>query len=681
MLVKKIVVLLLCFCFIFAFSYPITVFATTGENAVLSKIISIPVGSGDSSVMINYDCDASAPECPQAMAVDEDGIIYVVDSVQQQILVVVNGQITRSIKVPYSLYPRDIFVFEHMIYLLDSNAFVFKIDLMGNLIHKYDLPTGLGSLGVYKITESSGQVVLWVENYQELQLNNLPLQYRMDGKPNSQSFTDNVKSADNTKYKAEYIDYKNGKIQASNGTNISLSMDQAFGSAMIYEFDNNNNIYILEEELADPCPVVITEVTLHEYSNSGQDKGVVKLPTEDYISWPNKPVYVTPDGTVYMMVVKKDSLDIYQVALGKSYISRLQDERDARNREELAKIGMSACDDLWIGNPLSRYQTRLRAVNMTTLSWSWDYSKHNYYTSGTIRDSTNDPRASQLPASDTTSTGIPYLWGGWDSLWCNTDGAPWSDFEDSLTYGGSKGPLVSDCSSVGDPLVGGEGSGIDCSGYVSAAVCTYSFSYSKPNTYDIEDDSTAVTDVVGGNNGWISYSGIQPMDIFVTGGAHVLFYYYRRSDGTGLYTLESTTAKGNIAGDNTQGSKLYFQNWTYLSGRTHKTFWSKVTGDDFNLPYTSTGTYNVYRGQAQYFRFTYSGMYPATVSISIDPSSGDYDPDLYIYDSSYSLVGSSRLGEGQTDTVSWTAYNGQTFYAMVYGYTSTSNYTLTKTGW
>lgn len=659
--------------------------ASTAQNDFkLSAIASIPVGSGPNRVQVLTDVEGDTPQGPQSLSVYNDGRVYLLDSVQSQILVLNNGSVEKSISIPFALYPRDILVYKNEIYILDSNAFIFKTDLNGDLIQKYKLPDGMGSLRVYRLLVDNGEVVLWSENYVEIPLNNMPSKYEISESGKDVILTDSkgISSIKESRIQAKCISNMKTELKSSDGvTTIPIETTQAFGSAMVSAFDKNQNTYVLVEELADPCPMVATEVTLKCYDKKGSLSGVAKLPIEDFDSYPNRPIDVTNDGKIFLLVPSKENVTIYSVELGKSYTSNLVKTRDELNKKAKEEMGMTAFAT-YIGNPLSRATTRDRCRQMANYSWYWNPTKFDYLPNGTFRPS-DAPRPAQLSASSSFyTTGIPYLFGGWDSLWSKTDGSPWTNFGGSLTYYSNKGPLVGDCSSAGSIYTGGQGAGIDCSGFVSAAVWTYSFSGSKPGTGDIYNNALSVTDVVGSNGTWISYSGLQPMDVFVKSGDHVLNYDYRKLDGTGIYTYESTVGYGNLGSENTQGAKQYARRWTELyvnssNYYTHKTWWSKQTGDDFNSTFTTTGSYSSIRGQMQYFRFTYNGSVSSTVSISTSPTSSS-DVDLYIYNTSYNLIGKSEHGVGQTDTVSWTAVPGTSYYAVVHGYYDSNSYTISK---
>lgn len=162
----------------------------------------------------------------------------------------------------------------------------------------------------------------------------------------------------------------------------------------------------------------------------------------------------------------------------------------------------------------------------------------------------------------------------------HSDNAPWTDFRGALTkYYPNKGPLIGNISSSTSYQTGM--AGIDCSGYVAAATEAYAIgawngnTCFKPGTGNILNDGHAYTPVRGAppsgsttdHAGW---SGLQPIDVFVinsTAVKHVLFYDRRKRDGSGIDTLESTTATSNYGvSDNYQGTKAFARRWGDLQG-------------------------------------------------------------------------------------------------------------------
>lgn len=645
----------------------INIYAAPSDNkeGALSSIVRIPVGEGANHAQVITNVEGGTPMGPESLTVGPDGTIYVLDSIQSQVIVVRNNEIIESISLPFATMPRDILVHEDKLFVLDSNAVVFEVGLDGKLIEEHPLPNGLGSMSVHRLTISDGEIVLWTENYAEISLD---AKAEFAEKEFSKSKDRGVQNIDGKKLYGEAGDFKSGHIKSQDGSvNIDILTEQAFGSVSIIGFDAESNIYALVEELADPSPVIATEVTLRRYDKKGQMTGVVAFP--DFVKFPAKPAEVTEAGDAYLLVPTEDAVIVYKAVFGRSYKSRLPEIRERAVAAARAEAITSALST-YLGSPVTRATARTRAYNMTTTSWTWK-TQYDTASNGNTRSYYTATKPVQLPTTAGTSlTGIPYLWGGWDSQYSYTDGAPWSTWATALTYYSTNGPIVGDTSSSGTTLLSGLGAGIDCSGFVASAANVYSYSGGKPGTVNIVSDAISVTNTSAGT-GFVSFSGMQPMDIFVKSGDHVLFYDYRANDGTGIYTTEATVGYGNISGDSMQGAKKYLRKWSELSGYSHKTWWSKATGDDFNNAATATGASTIIRGQMKYYKYTYASSVSGTVTVSATASSGD--PDVYVYNSSYGLSGSSTTVG--TSSYSFTATPYSTYYFGVYGYGDTS-YTI-----
>lgn len=638
--------------------------------AKFTEYANVLVGEGEDNVQVIVDTEGGLPVGPQAFDISQDGTVYLLDSGRNRV-VVVNESRLESISLPFAVMPTDILLHQNKVYILDSNALVHELTIQGELLKSYSLPEGVGNLVVHQLVEKNGEVVLWLENYIEFPLNNLPKKLNVDDYITSE--VRGVELPNGSKVYGEYHDFKHGHIYSSDGEiDILIATDQAFGSLFIAGYDDQSNIYVIVEELADPSPYIMTEVTLRRYNQEGKLTGVAKVP--ESVAYTQRFAKISPDGTVHLMVVNTDKVMVYNVDLGERYISTLANVRDALIEEWKANEETEVYAT-FVGNPVNRGPTRSRAYGMTYTTWEWNTQYDKYPTTGANRG-TNDKKPVQLPSTNgSTVTGIPYLWGGWDTSYSKTDGSPWSNWDEALDHYTTYGPIVGDTSSAGSVLYGGKGAGVDCSGFVATAANIYSYSGTKPGTSTILSDSISVFNTTIGS-GFSTYSGMQYMDIFVKSG-HVLFYDYRAADGSGIYTVEATVDYGGISGDNIQGAKKYKRTWSWLSGNNyqHRTWWSKESGDDFDNAKTASGNNHLFRGQIIYHKWT-NGSTAAYKTVTVTPSASGYDPNLLVYSSSYSLLGESKLGAGSTENYTFYAAANTTYYFAVYGNDTFNSYTI-----
>lgn len=144
-------------------------------------------------------------------------------------------------------------------------------------------------------------------------------------------------------------------------------------------------------------------------------------------------------------------------------------------------------------------------------------------------------------------TGIPYCWGGFDGTDRSSAPSSWTNFIDAM----NKGKFAGNVYTSGGYKSGT--AGVDCSGYVGAAV-GYT---SKPSTTTIQTDTHSHT---------LSERDI--MDVYNKVGDHVLFYFLQLYDGTGITSLESTLT-GNDKAQMTSRSYT----WLSTNGYSLRSWW------------------------------------------------------------------------------------------------------------
>lgn len=203
-------------------------------------------------------------------------------------------------------------------------------------------------------------------------------------------------------------------------------------------------------------------------------------------------------------------------------------------------------------SPISRSAAEQRALNIINLNWTYSSVKNSTLPS-TNGSSVTQP--SQLKnVSTATMTGIPYDWGGLDSLDTSSDGAPWTSFVNAINSGAFAGNVNT---SAPYGYIKGT-AGIDCSGFVQAV-------------FDINDYKQSTSTLLNSYFTKINLSDLKHMDILDHPGDHVvIFDKWGTLNGVqGAFTYESTPDQtyGGI-----QGTKKYFItmseiNSGYIPGR------------------------------------------------------------------------------------------------------------------
>lgn len=205
-----------------------------------------------------------------------------------------------------------------------------------------------------------------------------------------------------------------------------------------------------------------------------------------------------------------------------------------------------------VQTPITRSQAEQRALSMINLTWT--YSSNN----NSNIDPSNASKVA-LPSQFNNITtgqmvGIPYDWGGEDSIDTSSYDAPWSNFVDAINQGAYAGNVNTD---AGYGYIKGT-AGIDCSGFVQA-------------TFNIHDYKICTSTLFDTYFKRISLSDLKHMDILDRPGDHVLIFdrWGTLNGINGAFTYESTWDQtfGGI-----QGTKQYFVtmddiNDGYIPGR------------------------------------------------------------------------------------------------------------------
>lgn len=678
------------------FSIPSGV-AVSNTDASFKVVASVPVGSGVDKISIMPVVEGDTARGPQSLTVLPNGEIMVLDAIQRQILILKDGQYQESILLPFTVYPTDILVDAGRVYVLDAKN-VFVVDRKGALVGQYPLPEGLEAKFVSRLTRrGNAQITLWLVDGAELALNSLPAKYDIVSQT---SIKDENNGYDTGigRVRTRILGLNEGRIDLPDrGVQIPvISHGGALGGIRIVGSDGYGAIYALVEELVDPAPVVAVELTIRKYLPTGTLAGVAKLPLPEFVNYPNRTVEVMPNGDVYVMIPRSDVVQVSAVQLGTWYKSELtvmrdklaayDDDRSVRVLQSIAwGVKRSGTGQ---GTSLSRSQVRSRAITMANTTWTW-HNTYDYLPNGNSRPSTaTKPNHLVGAAEGSTQTGIPYNWGGWDAPWAGFR-SEWGNgssdcwiCSSSLSWSGvlgryypNKGPLVGNVG-TGYPAVA-YSAGIDCSGYVSAAADNFkngqdndaTYYYAKPATGHLGgSNSYSRATAVGNNQGYSSWSSIQPMDFLLSSG-HVLYYNHRRTTGTGIYTYEATTSGSK------QGAKFWNRSWSELSGYALRSWWPVQAGDDFtNALTTVPNSRTVIQGTNVYYKITNSAGYTRTLTVSVTPSSGD--PDLSAFNASYGYItGSYQYG---ADTVSFSVGANANVYVRVEAFNDTS-YSISAT--
>lgn len=203
-------------------------------------------------------------------------------------------------------------------------------------------------------------------------------------------------------------------------------------------------------------------------------------------------------------------------------------------------------------NPITRGEAEKRALDIINLKWTYSRDKNGFISPDKTQYVEQPSQFKDVNYG--VFTGIPYNWGGFDSLDTNSYNAPWKSFIEAIEKGAFAGNVNTKSGMGYIPQT----AGLDCSGFVQAV-------------FNIKDWKLSTSSLFNSYFTKIDIKDIKHMDILNRPGDHVvIFDRWGNLNGVdGAFTFESTTDTfyGGI-----QGTKRYFLsmkeiNNGYIAGR------------------------------------------------------------------------------------------------------------------
>lgn len=209
--------------------------------------------------------------------------------------------------------------------------------------------------------------------------------------------------------------------------------------------------------------------------------------------------------------------------------------------------------------PITRSQAEARALQIINTSWSYSSSKNSNIDLSSISMVTLPSQFSGV--LDAQQTGIPYAWGGNDSIDSASSGESWSNFLDAVSKGAITGNVNTRASSS---HVKGT-AGLDCSGFVQSV-------------FNIQKDRITTATLFNSYFTKINISDLKHMDILDKPGSHtVVFNKWGNLNGVdGAFTYEATPDQtyGGI-----QGTKEYFMSMKTINSGYHAGRYINIVDD------------------------------------------------------------------------------------------------------
>lgn len=527
----------------------------TSTQPIWKEILSVPVGSGDNEIKYNLYAPGGGTEGPGSFAVGNDGTIYILDSLGYAVKAYHNGVLAFKVPIPTLIEPYDIAVdATGQIYVHDhSRLYIFGRD--GSVLAQTDYPREIGP-GATFTTNKSGKIFLKAyDNATEIDASELT-----KGKRINVAGMNGGSSFDKVHLRAT-PDKRGVEVWADNRLAARVSPSAANTSTVtgFLGSDSSQAVYLEVLEMIN-APQAAGEQTVRKYSG-GQQVGIAAIPLDKMAMVPNKYIRVTAQGQVYMLYPQQQTVKVFEVQLGRVFNSRIEEIKEklrqkwgteweggatvtsAQKRRVMASAKSFGRELAY--NSVSRSEAQIRAVQMINYQWYYGYANYTPVPSGATR-----PDWLTTAGYNKTLQGIPYAWGGFDSLETSSNLSSWSNYGDAMSKGKFAGNInTSSCCWVAGTA------GLDCAGFVGVA---WKLTDTKRNTEGL----AALTTQINQNQ-------IQYMDAAYWPYRHILVFgeSYDPSK-TSIITYESTT-------DGDDKVKVWTRSWAYLTSPDRAYQWRK----------------------------------------------------------------------------------------------------------
>jgi hypothetical protein len=310
------------------------------------------------------------------------------------------------------------------------------------------------------------------------------------------------------------------------------------GQLNIVGTDNSGNLYLDFYDQTNTS-VVAGEYTVRRYAGN-ECTGIATIDLTGYRMLPNNVVEISETGALYQMKCTRDAVQIIRKEFtpAPAFVTRFAEishqarSIDAQTRSAGARRNA----------PNSKAVTASRVAEIISLTWIYSSANDTNRSPATVH------RPPYLPGvtldAPSIQTGIPYCWGGFDSLTTSSARNSWANFLDAM----NKGAFAGNVNTSGGYRRAT--AGLDCSGFVAA---TAGFT-AKLNTTHLSSSSYTTA---------VNAANRDTYDLYVYRGFHVV--YYAGAASNGVNTREVTTT--GIA-----KTKDYSRSLIYLTGFSLRRF-------------------------------------------------------------------------------------------------------------
>lgn len=495
--------------------------AETGQRrqyAEYERVMWIAAGPADSQLGYSTRNTDQEQLGPQAFWVFPDGTIRILDSVKNRLVDYLDGVYIREMALPAGTHARDMVVTDGLTYLLveASGRHVLVLDEEG-LVQRAVPLVGEWADTVHSLQPraSGSPVVVGIDGLA------MDLDSAIKGESRRQNHNMLAFNVE-VEYSHE-VDSTKAKVDTMILTGRNLR------EIMVWHVDDSATIFLSYLDLANTS-LVGGDLVVCSYHPLDGIGGVAALPIEDQWSWPTRWLNVTPDGCIYWLRILNGGVAIDRIHLGTEYVSVIESLEEEWQREKAAQLQTQ--EVFSIPPDISRQQ--VFSNSSLNINHRWTYRQAN---AQPVPSGVTKPKwLADITTYPTSLTGIPYCWGGFDSVNTAHSWVGWSDFNDAMARDAFAGNVY--C--AGNYKTGT--AGLDCAGFVSACL-EWSTHCGTPTIWDVKSYS-------------IDENQRLYMDIYIKRSSHVLFYV--SDSGLGIISREATTSED-------EKCKSYSRSWAWLN--------------------------------------------------------------------------------------------------------------------
>ncbi len=472
------------------------------SNSELIKSFLITEDFGSSS--LKYEINEAGNYGPESFWIDNDGSIFVLDTLNTRIVSFINGDI-KHIQLNESIYPTDIIHNDNYFYILDTFSDNKLLVYDDNGLYLASLDLSQFDMHPRNLSKSNNNII--VKSSEQ----NMDVQviYRN----NELNFIENANTNVLNKTKLNNVDF-------------SQQIDN----------DNNELTYALNTKLVPNCSIIAGELVVSCTNKSQNELGNYIIPTDEFSYIPENFIRIV-NNKIYLMVPTSNAIEIRVVSLGKLNKSNMNEI--SKNALQLQEAYSSSNDRRVLERAsvisLTRSEVLDRANRMATYTWTLTSKNININSvpSASQKDVILPYYIRQLISAgkldnggSVSMSGIPYCWGGFMSQYSKTSSY---SFDDAI----SKGYYAGNVSGSSSGYVSGT-AGLDCSGFVSAA---YGLSSKKgtSNSQGKQDGLVSFGSAISNIN------SLGQMDFLVKDGHTLLFYQWMNQSTGDMLIIEANS--------------------------------------------------------------------------------------------------------------------------------------------